>query len=234
MLQQITKYEDILMIKHNNYVIVPKYFGTNIILNFTIIDDFPICIDNNNKIYHIRVDKDYYNGTSFEGILLENKFIIIDSKIIKGENINQLTYLARYDIIKDITNTIVPDKYINDIELFLIQYYNINEIPLLQEKLNNSKYIINELLFIDNNNNTNYFFSLSNNKIHNEIIKKLRLEKTHIIDVYNVFDNDSNLGIAFIPNLHISLKCQELFNKNSFINVNCKFNTKFNKWTPLL
>lgn len=55
--------------------------------------------------------------------------------------------------------------------------------------------------------------------------------KTEITDVYNVYNGSEKVGIAHIPNMKISLYCQEhIKDKQDCV---CIFNNKFKKWIPL-
>ena len=63
-------------------------------------------------------------------------------------------------------------------------------------------------------------------------MKILSLIKTHIPDVYNVFDNDNKLGIASIPSLKISHMCDELIQTEP-VKFHCTYCNKFKKWIPI-
>jgi len=66
----------------------------------------------------------------------------------------------------------------------------------------------------------------------NTDMKILSLIKTHIPDVYNVFDNDNKLGIASIPSLKISHMCDELIQTEP-VKFHCTYCNKFKKWIPI-
>jgi hypothetical protein len=68
--------------------------------------------------------------------------------------------------------------------------------------------------------------------------RTLYLRKTHIVDVYEVFDDKGNdMDIAFVNSMKSSKALREAFlnttpvDKLSFV---CEYNEKFNKWHPLL
>ena len=63
---------------------------------------------------------------------------------------------------------------------------------------------------------------------------KLKLEKTDISDVYQIYNkDDEKLGIAHIPNLKISLYCKKIFEDKNKEYFNCIYNNHFKKWIPL-
>ena len=68
-------------------------------------------------------------------------------------------------------------------------------------------------------------------------IKNLWLKRTpvKIPDVYDVFEDKNSLkiGIAHIPNLKISLYCDEHILTNDYYLFKCIYNNKFQKWIPL-
>ena len=76
--------------------------------------------------------------------------------------------------------------------------------------------------------NRQYSYELEGKK------KKLWLEKTSITDVYNVYEKKENdkIGIAAIPNLKISLLCQNEVNDEPIL-FTCVYNKKFKKWIPI-
>ena len=63
--------------------------------------------------------------------------------------------------------------------------------------------------------------------------KKLLIERTDISDVYNVFENDTRIGIAHIPNMKTSEYCRNELNEGETKMFNCIFNNKYKKWLPL-
>ena len=61
--------------------------------------------------------------------------------------------------------------------------------------------------------------------------KNLMVERTDIMDVYNVYENTNKLGIAHIPNMKISQYCNENIKEKELCQ--CVFYNNFNKWIPL-
>lgn len=72
-------------------------------------------------------------------------------------------------------------------------------------------------------------------------LKTFRLNKSDKPDIYNIHckSNDTgttHLGVACIPNIRTSKLVNKLFKESGteFIYVKCRFNTKFNKWEPIM
>lgn len=63
--------------------------------------------------------------------------------------------------------------------------------------------------------------------------RKLVIERTDISDVYNVFDDDTRVGIAHIPNMKTSEFCRNELEEGESKTFNCIFNNKYKKWLPL-
>jgi hypothetical protein len=66
--------------------------------------------------------------------------------------------------------------------------------------------------------------------------KNLLLKKTDITDVYNIYEyyeKDKKIGIAYIPSLKISHMCKEQICNDNYYEYNCRFNEKRNKWIPI-
>jgi len=66
----------------------------------------------------------------------------------------------------------------------------------------------------------------------NTNMKILSIIRTHIPDVYNVFDNDIKIGIASIPSLKISHMCDKLIHSEP-VKFYCVYCNKFKKWIPI-
>lgn len=85
----------------------------------------------------------------------------------------------------------------------------------------------------NNDNNINNI-----NNTNNTQINTFYIEKTNLVDVYNLYDlkNEKIENMLSIPNLKTSKMMQDIFQfKNFNIKVlfECKFNDKFNKWQPI-
>jgi hypothetical protein len=93
--------------------------------------------------------------------------------------------------------------------------------------------------FIDKSNllNTTH----GSNNIHNkndEIIQTMKytIIKTDVPDVYDLYDNEKNIGNACVNTLSVSKFLRNLFessNVNTKFVVKCVYNSKFHKWIPI-
>ena len=66
--------------------------------------------------------------------------------------------------------------------------------------------------------------------------RELLLQKTLIIDVYEVFtlDKSFRFGICHVPNIKLSHKLREYFDNNNQLITKCIYDNKFSKWIPLI
>ena len=72
--------------------------------------------------------------------------------------------------------------------------------------------------------------------IEKENEKTLKIIKSAIPDIYDLYDTDVKLGIAYIPNIKISSMLNEFFSKDEKVidtNVKCVFHNHFERWIPV-
>jgi len=82
-------------------------------------------------------------------------------------------------------------------------------------------------------NNLDYLKTRKYSFEESTTFKILFLERTDILDVYNIYDESNlKLGIAGIPTLKISQMCDNII-KDDLIKFKCVFCKQFNKWIPL-
>jgi len=77
----------------------------------------------------------------------------------------------------------------------------------------------------------------------NEFIETQKLDKqvftiknTHTPDIYQLYQNNTFIGNACVNTLSVSKFCLNIFKDTSLndtFKVECTYNTKFNKWTPI-
>ena len=62
------------------------------------------------------------------------------------------------------------------------------------------------------------------------------LQKTQIVDVYEVFtlDKKCRFGIAFVPTIKISHYLRQNFLSNDQLIIDCVFNGQNSKWAPII
>lgn len=193
----------------------------------------------------------YQNSFSIPNLDLDQKLKFLNNNISinftldKYIKINTIDLYEYSDLRKLVTN-LIPESDFNVI--------GITFLPLKSGM---------EIIYIDNNDNetsqsknqtqTTFSeqvnikdlkkFGLSNllekriyeyEKIGKE--KNLFLKKTDITDVYSIFENydkEKKLGIAYIPSLKISHMCKEQICDDNYYEYNCRFNEKRNKWIPI-
>lgn len=193
-------------------------------------------------------------------MLIKDCYKIIGNDLTKMEMTEKMTYLNNilnnqisdnpyfdikinklfdYEKLEDLINNIIPSSKL-DIQglIFYPKYSGIQIIYTSGKKqkkveINSNENIKNSSFDMITNiknilKSREYSYEQEGKK------EKLKLEKTNIIDVYNVIDNEnSKLGIAHIPNIKISSYCQEIFkevNEKLFL---CVYNNNFKKWIPL-
>lgn len=67
------------------------------------------------------------------------------------------------------------------------------------------------------------------------LVKNFYVRKTSTPDVYDLFDNNTHIGIACIPSMKISKKMREItkdMNMVDRIELSFEYSNKFNKWCP--
>ena len=217
-----------------------KIYKLNYNLNFNIdninnsIFDGKLVFKKDQKIFLIN-DLLYYNNQKFFTFKLEEKINIIDNELDLLNN-----FLNVHFIIKS------------------IRLYKYNEMSdLIYNKIKNSDFKINGIVFLPNRSsrifiyiNDSEFESIKNSP-NLEIIstitniklpsnsnlqnRRLLLQKTQIVDVYEVFTLDKTIrfGICSIPNIKLSHKLRQYFDSNDQLITDCEFDNKFSKWKPI-
>jgi hypothetical protein len=145
--------------------------------------------------------------------------------------------LYNYDDIDHIVNNVIPECDIDILGLmFFPKYSGITTIYI--EKKQDKVDIENNTEMVDNmtyhliRNIVEFLskreYSYEKGKTTNMIIKR-----TEITDVYNLYEDDTKVGIAHVPNMKTSLMLQKGIVTDEKYRVKCVFNKKFNKYIPL-
>jgi len=197
--------------------------------------------------FYVEIDSHKTNFTKsnylFEGFLYNkdafNTFLIsdilsVDNKIIESE------YSLRYNLI----NNTIKQKLDNlnghlNIGIHSMFEYNSDNSNMILKMFKNNfefKNDINSVQIINDNNliktNTN-----TETKVIGSV--KKRVTKGKFIDVYNVFNinTNNNEGILYIRTIENSKTLRKMFDKENngvfFIEVMCEYNDHFKKWYPL-
>lgn len=199
-----------------------------------------------------------YNDTIIDGKLIYKKndtiFLINDILYYKSNKLFTMKLLDKFQLIDNDIN-IINSFINNNFIIKLIKLYTYQEIEnIIYNKIQDSDFKINGLIFLPFRTGKYYLYINDNEfeiikktqptNINNIVLssqdnldnQKLVLIKTNIIDVYDVYtlDKSNRFGIASIPNIELSHKLRKFFEKNNELIIECKYDHKFSKWTPLL
>ena len=208
--------------------------NTNILndYNNTIIDG-KLVFKREQKIFLIN-DILYFKNNKFLTFKLEDKFQKIDNDVNILNNLFDDTFMIK--IIKLYKNNEMNDLVFNKIKN---SDFKINGLTFLPIRTSRVYIYINDSEFdaIKNSPNLEVLTEITNIKLNkNDDIqeKELLLQKTQIVDVYEVFtiDKKCRFGVAAIPTIKISHTLRSYFANNDQLIINCKFNNQFLKWIP--
>lgn len=216
-------------INENSKKIKILYFFSN-----EIEDDFYIEFDDFENIF----SKKYY---IFEGFLYDNNHYYISDLLY----FDTFTIIYEYKIRLKILNEILKSNLninthfnilLHNVFLFDDLLFELNDFSQLYDIFKNNFKFKEEISCIEIKNGfvKNQKFIINNDAIFKTEIKKI--EKTELIDIYNVFDICSNnkQGILYIKTLNDSLKIRKLFETCNTLQFKCYYNNKFKKWSILL
>lgn len=202
-----------------------------------------------------------YNNTIMDGKLVykgdQILFLISDVYLFCGNK--YLTFLINDKFVRIEKNISEMNKLFNcGIVFKMIKLYSYSEMnDLVFNKIKTSDFKINGLIFIPfrsgrifvylndaefekikNTPSLELISSSTNIKIpQNASIedKILLLQKTLIMDVYDVFSIDKTyrFGIACVPNIQTSHKLRKYFEINNQLITKCTYDNKFSKWKPI-
>jgi hypothetical protein len=200
----------------------------------TIIDG-KLVYKKDQKIYLIN-DIYYFGGEKYLSMKIIDKFEIIDQYI---QEINQiLNYLLDIKLIRIYKNSEMNDLVYNKIKT---SDYKINGLVFIPYRTGKMLIYTNEAEFenIKNSPNLDIVSNIKNIKfsVENNLKNQtLMIQKTQMIDVYEVFtlDKTYRFGICCIPTIELSHKLRDHFKTSDFLITECLFNNKFLKWMPII
>lgn len=212
--------------------ILPIKIKANInIYKGTILDGKFIHTTNNKKVFYI-TDVYYLEGEDMTREPIENKMINIESYIEKSikidEKFSKFTFdtnkLYSYDDIQNIINTEVDNK--------LYKMYGIIFYP----EISGTTILFNNIFTKDDRDNKDN--SVVNTQVKSEDNIYIQLRKTDLTDVYETYildDNDALVknGVAYIPTMDCSKKCDKVFTDKQTAIFSCKYYDNFKKWCPI-
>lgn len=211
-----------------------------------------IITSNDNKIIctRFRVTPEIYKGSLFDGELVYTRrgrwvFLINEALMIENK-------LVSYNL----DTNILGDRYKSDFVLEIAEIRYNQLYPLSNLKSLTTQ----ELVEMDYQVKGLYLYKLSKNveytkiddryyltiqipnkeepeeetqEIDSDKVMKYQMTDTFLPDVFQLLDGSSKIGIAYIPNLEISQKINELFKKKEILTAECKYSKKFKKWYPI-
>jgi len=176
----------------------------------------------------LSVDLKIYDGTIIDGILIDNDankislknniinlnaeinavekndnskmlFMITDVFVLNGKSIINMNYKKKMYLMNDIINKYVENNNKNNIELFISQPYELNQISsLFQENIQNNtkKYNIKGIAFYPELSGSKliYIFDKNDEKIKEELLKGVdKIENNSLNLEEEICDKDSNI-----------------------------------------
>ena len=200
----------------------------------TIIDG-KLVFKKEEKIFLIN-DVLYYRSQKYLTFKLEDKFKNIDNDINKLNTLLDNNFMIKF--------------------IRLYKYSEMND--LVFNKIRNSDFKINGLIFIPIRSSRIYIYindsefdaikNSPNLEVNSEITniklptnidikpKKMLLQKTQIVDVYEVFElnKEYRFGIACVPTIDLSHKLRRHFTLNDQMIIDCEYDNNFSKWKPIM
>jgi len=253
-------YNYLLVFKKLSDNIISAYLVYRIDLKFKREDTKSIYI----KIYKLVTTHPILelDNTIIDGKLVFRKeqklFLISDIYYYCGEKLLTTKLVDKFERCNNIIN-IINVNYNNYFESKLIRIYNYSEMnDLIYNKIKNSDFKINGLAFLPQRSgrifiytNDEEFETIKNSpNLDNQILvsniklpaniqledRELLLQKTLIVDVYEVFtlDKTCRFGICHVPNIELSHKLRIYFEINNQLITKCIYDNKFSKWVPLI
>jgi hypothetical protein len=248
----ISSFDNLKTIKRNNYYIVPKYNGIYSWMIFIRLNGIYYAVtlnkyDKNLKLFpvDISVKEVIYEGSIFDGIFYKDKqtnkkqFIIHETYLLAGRSMLTLSRLDRMTVLNDYLNKKFQRNFNYNIDV-CVNYFIEKESILKLYHLSKNDVTIGGWLFYPNSYNHNiYYYQLLNEDfdVKHNINKMFIMMKTKKPDVYHLFDlgdieRQNKIGIAHIPGIEDSKRCESWFNKNvNEVKVQCK--RADNKWIPI-
>lgn len=222
----------------NKYLITIK--KKNLLPTFMFITELnnqskSIIITENKDIYAINVSfsSNNYNNTLFEGFLVQNDislFYYIDDIIYFQNKVPVVNLINRINLIC----SIIKNKIKNNNKHYIILhtgYFTYEHIPLIKKDC--------ILLIKSIKENQTYYINYKIEKKYNYFngqIKKFKISKTDIIDVYTINDIKTNKkqGILSVIGLDTSKKMFNIFKIKKHSILKCKYSSYFKSWIPLV
>ena len=202
------------------------------------------------------------DNTIIDGKLVFKKeqklFLISDIYYYSNEKLLNMKIIDKFEKYNNQINQL-NQLLIDYFESKIIRIYKYSDMnDLVYNRIKNSDYKINGLVFIPQRSNRTFIYindeefeniktspnldvqtDISNIKLPSNINleeRTLLLQKTLNIDVYEVFtlDKTFRFGICHVPNIELSHKLRQYFETNNQLITKCIYDNKFSKWKPLI
>nr|QOI90423.1 hypothetical protein HWQ62_00287 [Pyramimonas orientalis virus] len=210
-------------------------------------------------IVHTMFDDKLFNNTLFDGEMVKDHskkwiYLINDIFVHSGNYMIDTNLIKRHNLLY----TLLDKQYIQKPDLFFIQVkklFVLGDVEYVVEKFKDSlTYTSRGLLFkpmfikfrdilynFDDNlikQNKKTKMSVTNEYIEKETLtkQKFSVKNSQTPDIYPLYQNNVFIGNACVNSLSVSKFLANIFkgsNLQESFNVECVFNTKFNKWTPI-
>lgn len=249
----ITCRDDLDVIRDNDYVICPSYYG---------VRSMAVIISRNSQFYAITFtkkgdrrqssttlfpidvafDRSLYCGTIFDGIFFQHgevKYFVIDEVYLleginqmlkpKDERLNDLSSVFKYKV-----------RQTQNYQIYINRCYDLSSGSLrqLNEKIC-SDVNINEIVFYPKRHGKkvySYTILPSDRNEHIVKISVFKMRKTKSPDVFKLYTlNDTKMGVAYIPDTATSKKCRAWFqdSRKTELRVKCQMSSESAKWIPV-
>ena len=205
------------------------------LLDKNITSDFYVEIDSNKTHF----DKNIY---LFEGYLYgesSRNYLITDILSIDGQLVT-VPYSIRFNIINQIISCQNLSNLNGHLSINIHSIFDVdnNDLELQSEQIYHM--FKNNFMFKDEITSLEYIEENSLIKL-NKVTKSndstcvKRITKGKYIDVYNVFDTETNNfeNILYVKTLDDSRKLRSMFDNKEQIDLKCKFHEYFKKWYPI-
>ena len=248
---------------NNPHIVCLKSSGTPYLLFCTQINDTNYCflIDKKVKdgyeypkifIVHYRFDPSLFHGTLFEVELIRDKnqewcLLIGDIYTQNGGSLKNIQIHERINRCVDILeNQYIDDSFCNVCPIILKKYFDLCDVEMIiNDFIPKLSYRVRGFYFVPlkpSYAKILYLFKENDYKKVNSTNKKFlsfKIVKTVKPDVYELylFNEQKTQHIkhsyASIPNIETSKWVKELTDLKENCNVECQYNTLFQKWVPL-
>ena len=248
---------------NNPHIVCLKSLGSPYYLYCTQINDvnYSFLIDKKIKdgyeypkifLLHYRFEQELFKGTLFETELIRdnsNKWELLlgDIYLYCGEKLLTKQITERINIINDILlNKYIDDSFCNICPLKIKIYFDISQIKYITENfIDTLNYRVRGLYFIPMKCSYAKILYLFNDNEYKKLNYKnkntvnFKIVKTIKSDIYELYLNNEKKdslikhSYASIPNIKTSEWLKDLFDKKDNIIVECKKNSRFNKWVPI-